>query len=91
MANSIESVLQYLCVVILLMGTLAAAQKTNASHMEYCYARDNVRSQSARFASKTAYSFVKGSESGRQYLVPSECDANLFENPLSHVGLRLVL
>lgn len=39
---------------------------------EYCYDLDSERPQSAHFGTKTAYQVVKGSETGRQYIVPSK-------------------
>lgn len=39
---------------------------------EYCYDTDGEKPQSSRFATKSAYQIIKGSDSRRQFVVPSK-------------------
>lgn len=39
---------------------------------EYCYDTDSEKPQSSRFATKSAYQIIKGSDSRRQFNVPSK-------------------
>lgn len=39
---------------------------------EYCYDTDGEKSQSSRFGTKSAYQIIKGSDSRRQFAVPSK-------------------
>lgn len=39
---------------------------------EYCYDTDSEKPQSSRFATKSAYQIIKGSDSRRQFVVPSK-------------------
>lgn len=50
---------------------LAVAQQQRQCCEEYCYDTDGDKPQSAHFGSKTAYQISKGSDSERQYFVPS--------------------
>lgn len=65
-----ESVLTL--IVVLLTIILVDGQRRGECCQDYCYNSDDERPQSAHFASKTSYLVVKGPETGRQYLVPSE-------------------
>lgn len=65
---------KFLLFAIVLAAMLSAAncQRQAQCCEEYCYELDNERPQSAHFGTKTAYQIIKGSEAGRQYIVPSK-------------------
>lgn len=64
----------FLLLAIAFAAILSAAncQRQAQCCEEYCYDLDSERQQSAHFGTKTAYQVVKGSETGRQYIVPSK-------------------
>lgn len=66
-----NSTLLVFCVTTFIFAVAVSGQRQAQCCEEYCYELDSERGQSAHFASKTAYQIVKGSEAGRQYLVPS--------------------
>lgn len=45
---------------------------------EYCYDLDAEKPQAGHFSTKTAYQIVKGSDSNRQYVVPSNSIFTIF-------------
>lgn len=53
---------------------------------EYCYTLDNERPQLAHFGTKTANKVSRGSETGRQFIVPGERNRIRMEF-LEHVQL----
>lgn len=59
-------------IVITVVVSAANCQRQAQCCEEYCYDLDSERPQSAHFGTKTAYQIIKGSEIGRQYLVPSK-------------------
>lgn len=70
-----------LAAVVLLSAVFAGvafAQRERACCEDYCYDTDNERPQARRFGTKTAYALVRGSQSVRQYYVPSKSDDILF-------------
>lgn len=73
MAVRCESIILSILISALLAAVAINAQRRGECCQEYCYELDTERPQSAHFASKTPYTIAKGPESGRQYLVPSEC------------------
>lgn len=63
----------FLLAAVALLATIAHAQRDHRGCCEdYCYDTDNERPQAKRMGTKTAYEFVRGSESVRQFYVPSE-------------------
>lgn len=72
--------------IIVAVAQLTKAQNSRCCE-EYCYSRDSDRSQSKRFATKTAYELIHGSSSSREHIVPN-CTPSKFWL-LSRHGTRL--
>lgn len=62
------------CVVFLAVVVEVISQKpfSGVCCEEYCYDLDGEKTQSRHFATKTAYQIVKGTDSNKQYVVPSK-------------------
>lgn len=52
--------------------TIDAQRQPGQCCEEYCYDTDAEKPQSGRFATKSAYQIIKGSDSRRQFVVPSK-------------------
>lgn len=76
---------KFLLFAVVLVAALSVAncQRQAQCCEEYCYELDNERTQSAHFGTKTGYQIVKGSETGRQYIVPSEKIQIIFREQFS--------
>lgn len=53
-------------------ATIEAQRPPGQCCEEYCYDTDTEKPQSSRFATKSAYQIIKGSDSRRQFVVPSK-------------------
>lgn len=60
-----------LTTLVLLAVAVVQAQRDRSCCEDYCYDTDNERPQAKRLGTKTAYEFVRGSQSPRQFYVPS--------------------
>lgn len=60
-----------LLLTFVLLAAVAHAQRDRGCCEDYCYDTDNERPQTKRLGTKTAYEFVRGQTSQRQYYVPS--------------------
>ena len=61
----IFGVLSLLPILLVLVGAEECCE-------DYCYDTDSDKPQTSNFATKTAYQIIKGSDSNRQFVVPSK-------------------
>lgn len=61
-----------LCSGLILLTNAQRPYNNDACCEEYCYDLDGDKPQAGHFGTKTAYQIVKGSDSNRQYVVPSK-------------------
>lgn len=64
----------FFMIAVIIVAILSAAKCYLQSQCceEYCYGLDNERSQLAHFGTKTANKVFRGSDTGRQFIVPGK-------------------